>query len=420
MKNLLVILITVLCFTTSAQDWKTIRSADFTPLGFVFGGNGWRPGNKQFAVNQFDNSVWFAWDNYVHGFDSQGAYFKFDDSNVPVFDGNTNVSTILEIGFASNSVFAVDRFIGLMRFDGLNWTIISVTDEGNSICADSDSIWVANDQFGYTSWKDGFTTDHVDFTQMERLVSRKGEMWGSSGYDDGFLYKVENTSPNIQLASNHGYLLDDSNFDFKFAPMSDTLFVAGAQGISIAYGGAFIDTITMNNTIDMPSSSIREIEIDQNNNIWALFGTASDTNSAIAYFDFAMNTWTSIYNDSNSPIDWSGRVSIELDGQGNLYVCDVSDLHVLQINNWPQWLNTPEQNSLDFAIYPNPSSGEFTIEIDDEIEVSSIEVVDFNGRVVARLPFNTQLNLNVESGIYFVNLYNNASYIARKRLFISE
>ncbi|XOV65815.1 MAG: T9SS type A sorting domain-containing protein [Fluviicola sp.] len=420
MRAIIIAVFIVLFSDAEAQNWTTVNSSQYAPLGYIFGGNGWREGNKQFAVNKFDNSVWFAWDNYVHGFDNQGNYFKYDDSNVPVFEDNTNVSTIVELGFASDRTFAVDRFIGLMHFDGVSWTIVSTVDDGNSICTDADSVWVANDQFGYTSWKDGFTTDHSDFTQMERLVSRKGEMWGSSGHDNGFIYKIENSTPNIQLAASNGYLLDDTNFDFKFSPVSDSLFVAGEKGISIAYGGAFIDTITMFNSINMPSSSVREIEIDQFDNVWALFGSDCFTNTSIGYFEFSTNEWTMIYNDSNSPINWSGRVSIELDSQGNLYVADNTDLHVLKINNWPQWLDADEQNFVEFTVYPNPSNGELAIRIDNSIWITDIEVLDINGRVLKRTPFQNKIQLDQESGVYFLRLKNQETIVGTKKIILNQ
>jgi len=418
MRYLIYLLLITSVHTSHAQEWTPVLSSPYTPLGFVKNGNGWRPGNFYFGVNPSDGSIWFAWDNYIHGFDAQGNYFKFDDSNVPVFDGNTAVSTIVQIGFTTTGVFAVDRYIGLMRYDGQDWTILSTWDYGNSISTDKDSIWVANDDFGYVTWKDGFTQEHNNPTQFDRIVSRNGDMWGSPGYDSGTIYRIDGVSLTPFYADSHGYLLDNSNISFKFSPVTDTLFTAGEKGISLMYGGAFIDTLTVYNTVNMPSGTIREIEIDQSNNIWALFGTDHSNHSSIAYYDFDLNTWTLIYNNQNSPIDWDGRVSIELDSQGNLYALDNTDLHVLKVNNWPQWLNTPELNYEGLTVYPNPSDGDIHVSVGDGTEINRVIIRDVHGRIISDLPLSSTIHLNCESGIYFVHFLRNNEAIEVRKVMI--
>lgn len=419
MKYIICFVIVFVTSTVNSQEWTTVYSGNYTPLGFIWGGNGWRPGNYQFAVNPYDTSIWFAWDNYIQGFDAQGNYFKFDDNNVPVFETVTSASTIVQIGFTSNSAFAVDRFIGLMRYDGQDWTIVSTKDNGNSICSEKDSVWVANDDLGYITWKDGFTQEYTAPAQMERIVSRKGEVWASSGYDSGVIYKIDGVSFTPFYASSTNFLLDDSNISFKFSPVTDTMFVGGEKGISLMYGGAFIDTLTSFNTIDMPTGIIREIEIDQNNNIWALFGTDHYDHSSVAYYDFSSNTWTSIYDNTNSPIFWGGRVSIELDKEGNLYVSDDTDLHVLRVNNWPQWLDLNENEFTEFSIYPNPSNGDLKIQIDESIEVSEIQILDLNGRVLESLPYYETITINKKEGVYLVRLLNKEGVIGTRKILIN-
>lgn len=420
MRKLFVILILVLPFGLLAQDWTTIKGVDFIPtVGFFTSGGGWRPGNKQFAVNPYDGSIWMALDNEVHGFDSNGNYFAFDYTNVPVFTSNTNLSTFLEFGFTNSSVFAVDRYIGLLRYDGVSWTIIDVQDNGNSISMDQDSVWVAYEGMDFVTWKDGLTAPD-SFDGFQRMVSRKGDIWGCAGNDDGFIYRLENGSPTLYNAFTEPYLLDNSNLDFKFAHNTDTLYCAGEQGFSLAYQGAFIDTLTVHNTINMPWSVIREFEFDQNNNIWALFGNDVNDYVGVAHYDQSTNTWDMIYDSSNSPIGWGSRITIDLDGQGNLYVHDRNDIHVLMINNWPQWLDIEEQDLVKFEIYPNPSNGKISILNKENVPITDIEVLDMHGRIVATIPFSSSFQLNQENGIYFVCLKNRDVILGTQKIVLNR
>lgn len=67
-------------------------------------------------------------------------------------------------------------------------------------------------------------------------------------------------------------------------------------------------------------------------------------------------------------------------------------------------------------IYPNPSNGIFNIQNNGNINLTSIEVIDINGRVIKSntSTFN-QVDLNdVSNGIYFVKLKSNSTTITKK------
>lgn len=78
-------------------------------------------------------------------------------------------------------------------------------------------------------------------------------------------------------------------------------------------------------------------------------------------------------------------------------------------------------------IYPNPSNGEFSVSVNGMLnEDLTIEVVDLNGKVVAREvrknaqgDVNVAMKLNVEPGVYVVNI-STGSRKTSERLVISR
>jgi len=85
----------------------------------------------------------------------------------------------------------------------------------------------------------------------------------------------------------------------------------------------------------------------------------------------------------------------------------VSDLHSLN----------PQIN-----IYPNPSSGYFTIEITGQNLPLELEIKDMHGRIIQTQQLNkprTQLFLDIDAGIYYFNLYNGI-YNHTKKIIVSK
>jgi predicted Zn-dependent protease len=77
----------------------------------------------------------------------------------------------------------------------------------------------------------------------------------------------------------------------------------------------------------------------------------------------------------------------------------------------------------NFSIYPNPSNGNFTIELKEAAINYKVTVVDALGREVYNNDFNQSSDLvqniqmkNAVSGIYFVNIQNNGATVTKKIL----
>ena len=407
-------------FNVVAQTWTTIYGTNYNtpPHGFLRAGNGWRPGNRLFKVNPYDNSIWIAFDTIAHGFDENGDYFRFGASNEPLFQANQNFSTILDFDFMPTTTFLIDVYNGILAYDGVNWSQLNTTLDVNDICIDGDTAW-----FGYQGnnpylYWDGSVMTAGTFNYAQRLVSRNGVKWKSGSYESGSIGRLVNDVP-ITYSPDTSILMDNKNYDFKFAKLTDTLYTSGDLGLSLAYNDAFIDSICPSNSTNMPIAPIREFEFDQYDNIWALFGSDYSNHSHIAYYDQATKNWSQIYDNSNSPIDWTqSRLSIEVDSAGNLYVLDAYNLHILKVNNWPQWLETEEIHNENISVFPNPTTGLITVNTPEGIVIELAEIVDLSGRVLQQMAFQENLVVNVASGTYVLRLLNKEKVVYSERLII--
>ncbi len=386
------------------QTWKTILASYYhSPNSFVQQAAGFEQFNKQFFVNPYDNSIWFGFKSEVHGFDSFGNYVHFNNFNVPTFQQQ---SLFLDFAATPNYVVALDRFFGIHKFVGGSWALISNLTEGVDISSDLDTIFVARSSTEFLKLENGNSTLGA-ISSLKRIKSKNGNLWGSTSMNS-FVGLFQNGNLTFYSPDTCA-LLDWTNYDMKFSKTSDTLYIAGASGISIAINGIFIDSITPANTIGMPSPSVFEIEVDSQNNIWAVFGSAYNQVSHVGYLNRLNGTWTKIYDATNSPINFDYRVSIELDSADNLYVVD-TDLHVLEINALPSWLGLHDNvKTNQFNLFPNPATTSFTISgISTTIIGEKATLKDLSGKIVMEFELN-ECNQKVvvsqlKNGVYFVEI----------------
>ena len=386
------------------QNWKTILASDYhSPNSFVQQAAGYEQFNKQFFVNPYDNSIWFGFKSEVHGFDSFGNYVHFNNFNVPTFQQQ---SLFLDFAATPNYAVALDRYFGIHKFEGGNWSLLSTVTEGIDISSDQDTIFVARSSAEFLKLANGILT-LGSISSLKRIRSKNGNLWGSSS-TNSFVGLFQNGNFTFYSPDTCA-LLDWSNYDMKFSKTSDTIYIAGASGISVAMNGIFTDSITPANTIGMPTSSVFEIEVDSQNNIWAVFGSAYNQISHVGYLNRSSGIWTKIYDVTNSPINFDYRVSIELDSADNLYVVD-TDLHVLEINTLPAWLGLNDHGKFNlFNLFPNPATTSFIISgITASVLGEKARLTDLSGKIVMEFLLN-QLNQKVDvsqlrKGIYLLQI----------------
>ena len=87
----------------------------------------------------------------------------------------------------------------------------------------------------------------------------------------------------------------------------------------------------------------------------------------------------------------------------------------------PNVLSTETLSKNSFAIYPNPSNGNFNLQFSEIVNDYSVSVIDPNGRVVYNVEFANQnnltqtINLNATAkGVYFITVKTGSSVVTKK------
>jgi hypothetical protein len=388
-------------FITSSlfgQTWQTIYGSDISSIGAFTGGGAGTMASKKFKINPFDNSIWMAKGSNIQVLKNDGTLELFNNTTSPILNAS---GSFLEFEFTPTRTYLLDEYYGLYKYSGVSWANVYLGSWGIHLSSDIDTVWMSHsNNTSIISTYNGFVFQSSNLNSR-RAQSRNGNLWISSSYNSD-IAKFNNNLFNL-YSPDTSFLLDWSNYDFKFAKKTDTLYVSGALGFSLAYNDAFIDTITPGNSLNMPSASIIEFEFDNQNNIWAVFGNSSYFANAIGYYDQASETWTQVYDASNSPIDFSTRISIEVDTSGNLWVANSQNLHVLKINNPPAWLSVYEKEKLEtIAIYPNPVKDILTFS-SNGIEIENSEIIDLNGNVLLTNFNSEKIDISsLEAGMYFI------------------
>ncbi|PIE86559.1 MAG: hypothetical protein CSA03_04735, partial [Bacteroidetes bacterium] len=369
----LTLLLLVLSTNVQAQTWKTIPHEHYNALTYT-GASFVSTNYSQFEINPYDGTMWFisnlSQSNFnIKRINNDGSMTLFTPSNMPFMDVNSR--HFIGIDFSSSKTFLLHEFDGAFSYDGITWVYEGAFDKGTYIYSDVDTLYFGRLNADFVRLTEMGTT--YNWAASRRLAVKKRSAWSTNSFFTG-IHKL-NTSFDAAIFFNPDTcnLLSTVNNDFKFARNSDTLYVAGEQGFSLAYDETFVDTITMNNAPNMPYPSIIEFEFDSQDNIWAVFGDGGTLGfypQYIGYYDRSVQDWTLVYDQSNCPVDFTKRLDIEIDPDDNLWVCDNQDLHVLKINNTPGWLSLVEEENSSFSVFPNPSSG--VLSIQTEANVSDI------------------------------------------------
>jgi hypothetical protein len=391
------------------QEWQTLYSSDYSNTTF-FGSSGNYLCSKNFKINPYNNDIWMARGNKIQLLDANGDYSFFNYLDFPILEEQ---SIILDFDFTPSYTYFIDRYYGLYRWSNNSVEAVYLGDAASEIGCDGDTVWVGRVNKNYVVANNESVTEGVSM-YLRRIVSRNGNLWFSPSTSDGSIGKLINNNLNVYYA-NSTLLLDDKNYDFKFARLTDSLYTSGDRGLSIAYGSTFIDTITNENSSNMPSGAIIEFEFDSKDNIWALFGNQNGIGNSIAYYNQLTNNWSQYYDASNSPIDFTFRISIEIDTLDNLWVSNTDKLHVLKLESTPAWLATQTLPDDEIGtVYPNPSTNYLNIKNPENI--ASFSIKDMEGRELMKDNFNKTIAISsLKSGCYFITFNTKDGKISNRK-----
>ena len=387
-----IIFLLILAMGAKAQTWQSIHKNQF--------GNT-TPWN-QFVINPYNNDIWMVNDNKAAVIQNDGSIQQFTSVEL----GQLWNGSHLQFAFTPNDIYYAKNLYGLFKFTGFtSVNVNSALPDYLNLQSNADTIFVT------TGYPNGF----IKYTQgnsevfnrfYSKINARNNFFYGHDGSSMIYQYDQQSNS-QTNLTSDPNYLQGIFH-DTKFSRFSDTLYIGGRKGISYAFNYDILDTITPYNTFNMPSSNVLELEFDQLDQLWAVFGDAADVPFAIAKLEGS--TWTNFIDATNSPIDFSNFLGLEMDTLGNVWVADNLYLHTLLTSTSPGWLGiTSDFSHEEMKITPNPSDGIFQVS-SISTEPMKITMLDQQGKQVAHFELNelssdNSFDLSDQApGVYFAHV----------------
>jgi hypothetical protein len=385
MKNLILMLFCIFYGCINAQNWRSIPKAQSFGVPPV-----------KFLINPYNNQMWFIGGTSLHMLDTNGQNRLFQSE----LQGNLYAGNDMSFAFTAEHTYFSDNGNGLYTFDNYIKNLIYPHSDIRSLKSDADTVYIIRSGSSAGFYK--YCNSSV--VQTNKTVSNLAAKNSFIYCDIGILAQIAGpNSSDWNLLYYDPQYMSGVHHEFKFSRKSDSLYVCGKKGISYAYNYDFLDTIAPNNSINMPARNVLEIEFDQLDRLWAVFGDASNKAFALARFD--NGTWVEKYDASNCPINFATYRGFEIDTLGNIWVVDDFNLHTLLTPNSPIWLSTVElKKDVSMNIYPNPSSG--TVNISSTLNIESIAIYDCMGRLVYSEKMNASKTQDVN-----ISFLENGNYV---------
>ena|SRR6218665_2027930 len=326
---------------SQAQTWTTLNTVQM--------GNAYA--NPGFKLDVYRNDLWYFSSNSPYGV----SCFHINDGTVDMIDViNPEVITAnYDVAFTPASRFLMSFGSGLYKVNP-DYTLTNkyFANYNSNIFQNGDTVYMSLEGPEYLSYTE---SGSVIRQKSFRNICAKGSVLYPSYFIDGPIQKYTGLSSD---GYDPYYLIDDEMIctlfnEIKFSPYSDTIYVACTAGVSIGIDYDFIDSITPENTINMPSANVLEFEFDLENRMWACFGDVNGDAFALARLDG--DTWTNYYDANNSPITFGTYKGMEIDTIGNLWVAATSKTYLLDLGETPVWLGTTELKEELITLAPNPA-----------------------------------------------------------------
>lgn len=411
MKNLFVIILLFITLRGNAQAWVTLTDVD---LGIYIGVTSY------IRVDVIDNSIWFG---------SQTRLYHLKEGlieteiNYSADSGPSNVAIVNDLIVHNGVLWGLDDYEGLFKYDAGVFTIMAgALKDGYTINVDSeDTLWVGSSAL-YSQAFFGYANGSYDLytTGTPGIISNNVYSVLCDGQDRKWItYWTSTSGAGYSLFENGAWnYYHISNTDLptqhvkKFVESpTDTIWGATRHGIC-RFDESLQNWVTYNKlNTNMPSEFVSDIQFDSQGRMWALF---KDT--ALAYTT-NYTDWT-IFDESNSPINVDEVVTFAIDTLDNIWVSGTFELHVLTLGTFNNWLANPIFESTNISIYPNPTSGNLTIEGVEQNDV--VTIFNMQGEIMFKsvndkLTFTTDLS-KFADGTYLVRIEGSDKIVTKKIL----
>jgi len=340
----------------------------------------------------------------------------------------------------------------LQKYDtsGNNIWTLNINAVGYSICTDNQNYFYITGKFSNTvsfgnfiltalGCQDIFVAKFDSSGNCKWVKQAGGKMYCNYSNDNGYGITTDNsggiyvTGSIADTAYFDSYsLIANSNdvFIAKYDTAGNVLWVKQAKGYSDEEGRCI--AIDNSGNIYVGGSYVPNIFIENNiitgwGNYDAFVLKLDKDGNFLSYTKAGGNTWNeyvygiSIDNSDNVFVVGSFSSPSIFDND-TLYpsLNSIYDIFVGKINLLTN-IQELKNNSFNISIYPNPSNGSFWLEVEEKIKIREIQIVDLLGRIIFQLQYINQNKIkidNIQSGIYFIKVYDENNNFATKKLII--
>ncbi|MDG1331003.1 MAG: T9SS type A sorting domain-containing protein [Crocinitomicaceae bacterium] len=147
----------------------------------------------------------------------------------------------------------------------------------------------------------------------------------------------------------------------------------------------------------------------------------SNINAEACYYNGLLTATQTFFDTLDIGILSAGNYTVDFAAyQASDTICNYTDT----MTSVSSFTVTEQTNALTTIIekisliYPNPSSGKFTIELSDQMNASHVRIHSISGKVVHFGIFKKEMNLALETGSYFLELLENGLTVGHHQLLI--
>ncbi|MCH2046759.1 MAG: T9SS type A sorting domain-containing protein [Saprospiraceae bacterium] len=329
------------------------------------------------------------------------GYFK----DTVDFDPGLGVDRHIPHNLGYNDVFVQKldpngNFVWAKSFGGSAdaFDVFRLSEYGQKIAIDSENnIYLA-----------GEFEDTVDFdpgANTQNMISY------SSSYEDAYVLKIDSNG-NYLWAHQFGGVVG-AHCGGIDTDVNDFVYVAGSYGGTVD----FDPTANIDNQSSNGSADIFVLKLDKNGNyLWSeSFGATSfDLATGLAVDNSGKVLITGTYSNTITFNTSSGSITITAQGFNDAYVIKMQDM---PLSN-PSIETKDQLNAI--SIYPNPTTGQLTLDVGKNYQDLSIAVYSTTGQLIQHQNTNNQklVNLSLEgnTGIYFVKIQTSQQLIGQFKI----
>jgi photosystem II stability/assembly factor-like uncharacterized protein len=401
MKNLLLVILFTLTINISCAQWNiNAYQADMAELEIIdkdtlimVGASGkisrTTNGGGYWSTTTPFSSLRYSWFSDIHfptknvGYISGGSWFGVTNILIKTIDGGQtwdSLSTgIVSGGQFINKIHFINKDTGYMTRD--NNQVIKTFDGGVTLSPVGPSSLTKFSDFTFTDNNIGF------FATSKRITSTK------------YAYSILKTTDFAQTWTPVYVDTMTGVINYNNRIISDIHFIDNTNGFAVGGNGMFMKTTDGGNTWSSsfltPYNQLTSVHFVNPN-----IGYVNNAGGIYKTIDGG-NSWNI---QQVNPISTINRIAFVNDTLGFA----LSNNAVYKTTNAGKFVGVNENiEELKISIYPNPTSGIFSVEVKD-YELNYIRIFDINGRELIHSTTSSRFNISAyASGLYFLEIGTN-------------